>query len=212
MVKLDIDPTKNFQGYNYLQVQEDFDVIKQLRMGGYASSLITVDTLARSATLKTFGYNDVDDNALIGLSPPVKNLHNRFGFPLANSISSMIKMVPADDMDMTVNPHRINTWMPQQIARLGQLHSYKMMMSIPGDVLVKAGMVVTVDIPLMHPTDKQGVQLDPVRSGNYLVSAVHHHFELDIMATVVELLSDSTNVDLDEAANSDQNVQKLVNW
>lgn len=205
------DPAQNMTGWNMLQVPQDFDVVKGMRFGGYASSLISVDLLNRQQSVKTFNYKNVSQKTgLLNGNVPDNGLNNRLGFPLSNSFSSMVKMVPSTDSDPTNNPENIQNWMPQTIARLGQINMHKQLMSVPGDVLVKAGAVVGIEMPLMAPQDK-AIQTDPIRSGNYLVSAVHHHFEQDIMATVVELLSDSVGTALNAALNNNSAIKKLVN-
>jgi hypothetical protein len=209
-VKVDQDPGKNIFGYNDLKVIQDFDIIKALRFGSYSTTLITVDTLARTQSAIAFGYKNVNTKSgLLNGNIPDNGLQNRFGKGLTDASSSMIKMVPSTDSDPTINPHNIKNWMPQQIARLGQINTFKIIMSLPGDVLLKAGRVVTIAIPKMVPQSKN-IQTDDMRTGNYLVAAVHHSFKQDIMATVVECLSDSVGIALIGAQNSSSAIQSIV--
>lgn len=61
----------------------------------------------------------------------------------------------------------------------------------------------------MTPQTKSLVT-DNMRTGKYIVGSVHHTFKEDIMATVVELLSDSVGVALNAAQNGSAGVQALV--
>lgn len=207
--KINQDPAENMFGYNELIVPQDFDVIKSMRFGSYATSLLTVDTLNRQTTALSFGYNQVNKKGLLNGNVPDSGLKNRLGFTLSGSPSSLIKMVPSTDSDSTTNPAHIKNWMPQQISRLGQINGFKMIMSLPGDVLLKAGRVITVKMPKMVPQKKSTVT-DNMRTGNYLISAVHHSFQQDIMATVLELISDSVGTALASAQNNNSAVQSIV--
>jgi hypothetical protein len=208
-VKVDQDPAKNIFGYNDLKVIYDFDIIKSLRFGAYATTLVTVDTISRKQTAMSFGYGNVRKTGLLNGNIPDSGLQNRFGKKLQDATSSMIKVVSSYDSDPTQNPRNDMNWLPQQIARLGQIHNFKILMSIPGDVLVKAGRVVTIAMPKMVPQQKN-IEIDNIRTGNYLISAVHHSFQQDIMATVCECISDSIGVPLRSAQNNDTALQSIV--
>lgn len=210
LAKTNQDPSQNMFGYNELIVGQDFDIVKSMRFGSYSTTLLTIDTLARSLSGATFGYGSVNGKTgLLNGNVPDSGLNNRLGFSLSQSISSMIKVMPSTDSDPTANPANIKNWMPQQIARLGQINGFKMTMAIPGDVLVKAGRLVTVAFPKMTP-QKKSLVTDNMRTGNYLVGSVHHTFKEDIMATVMELLSDSVGIALNAAQNGSAGVQSLV--
>ena len=71
-----------------------------------------------------------------------------------------------------------------------------MVISIPGDILMKVGRIVDVELPKAVPQNSAGNQINETRSGSYLVSAVHHIFINDVSTTVMELLSDSVSGNL----------------
>lgn len=210
MAKINRDPSENMFGYNELIVGQDFDVLKSMRYGSYASSLLTLDTLSRKLGAAKFTYKNVDPKqGLLNGNIPDSGLNNRLGFPLTGSTSSLIKLVSSTDIDPTRNPSHTKNWMPKQIARLGQVHGFRMTMSVPGDVNLKAGRMVTVAFPKMQPQQKATVT-DSMRTGNYIIGAVRHSFKQDIYASVLELLSDSVGVALNPAQNGLAGVQALV--
>jgi hypothetical protein len=210
IAKTNQDPAQNMFGYNELIVGQDFDIIKSMRFGTYATSLLTVDTLNRNLSGFTFGYKQINaKTGLLNHNLPDSGLKNRLGFGLSDSKSSMIKMMPSTDSDPSTNPANIKNWMAQQIARLGQVNQFKMTMALPGDVLLKAGRVVTVAFPKMQPQDKS-IVTDNMRTGNYMISAIRHTFRQDVMASVVELVSDSVGVALAGAQNGNAGIQALV--
>jgi hypothetical protein len=121
----------------------------------------------------------------------------------------MIKYVATSDSDTTTNPANIQNWMPQTSSRLAQINTFKVIISIPGDVLMKVGNIVDLIIPKMQIQEKKVVN-DELRTGRYLVSSVHHKFIGDIMTTIIELLSDSVNAALPSSADTDPSIQKII--
>lgn len=191
-MKIDNDPVKNIYGYNHFQVIEDFDIIKATRMGAYSATLISLDIVNRSAAVTNLNWAQ-PNKALLNDAIPVNDFRNRFNMTLADSKEAMLKFVITADSDPTFNPAQMENWIPQTISRLAQINSFKAVMIIPGDVLIKAGMIVKVAVPKMEIPDSTAPTPDPQRSGAFLVSKVHHNFKLDIMTTIVELLSDSVS-------------------
>jgi hypothetical protein len=208
-VKVENSVEQNFNSFNHLEVIQDFDVLKAMRYGAYVSTLLYLDMVSRNFSVKTFGYNDVSPNGLLNTQSPTNGLQNRFGVDLANSFSTMMKYISNSDSDPTMNPSKVQNWMPQTSARLAQINTFKLVVVIPGDVLIKAGAVITVVMPIMAPQTK-ATATDPLRSGNYLVASVHHKFVQDTMQTVLELLSDSVNTSLSPPQNNLPAIQKIV--
>lgn len=208
-VKVSQEPAENMQSYHFLGIEHDFDILNSLRYGAYNSSVLSLDLINRQATVKSFGYADLKPQALLNGNIPVTVLPNRLGFSLFDSLEAMAKFVITTDIDPSMNPADLDNWLPQTSARLAQLHTFKVVMNIPGDVLVKAGMVVGVIMPKMIIQSKV-VENDDLRTGRYLVSTVHHKFVEDTMTTTVELLSDSVSVPLGSVATESPLVQKVV--
>lgn len=199
-VKLTQDPDKNINGFNLLHINQDFDIIKATRFGAYSSSLYSLDLVNRTFTRVPYGYDQTKSDALLNKQAPVNDFKNRLGFGLNGAKDNMVKYVITNDSDPTSNPADQEFWIPQTIARLGQIQTFRATMAVPGDVLLKTGMVVDVILPKMMVQDK-ATEKDAFRSGSYLISAVHHKFTADLMTTIVELLSDSVNSKLAPAAS-----------
>jgi len=199
-MKIDNDPAKNIYGYNHFSIIHDFDTIKATRMGAYSSTLLSLDIVNRSRAVTNVNWAN-SNKALLNKSIPVNDFKNRFGATFIDLKDNMLKYIVGSDSDPTGNPALMEQWIPQTISRLGQINAFKAVMIIPGDILVKAGMVVNVDVPKMQIQDSSTPQIDPMRSGAFLISAVHHKFQLDVMTTIVELLSDSVNTQMQASAN-----------
>ena len=208
-VVLEREPSENFNSVNFISVVQDFDIIKSMRFGAYTSTLLSLDLVNRRFSSKTYGYKDLNSKALLNKQPPINEMKNRLGFSAFDSHSSMVKFVATSDSDTTSNPANIQNWMPQTASRLAQINAFKVIISIPGDVLMKVGNVVNLIIPKMQVQEHKTTN-DDLRTGRYLVSSVHHKFMGDIMSTIVELLSDSVNSTLPAAATTDPSIQKII--
>lgn len=208
-VKLNREPDQNFNSFNYINVSEDFDILKSIKMGSFSSSLLVLDLIKRNSTSYNFNAKQVADNGLLNQSIPANSLANRLGLTLYTANESVLKYVTATDSDPTFNPTNYNNWLPQTSTRLGQINSFKVIISIPGDILIKVGNIVNLVIPKMQ-TQTKSTEDDNMRSGKYLISSVHHVFTQDISTTVLELLSDSVNTTLPQAAQNSQTVSGLI--
>ncbi len=70
-------------------------------------------------------------------------------------------------------------------------------------------MVVQVELPKAQALNASGNQINDMRTGKYLVSAVHHVFMGDVMSTVCELLSDSVSGTLNNSIDSSPTLQAI---
>lgn len=208
-VKITPDPADNFNSYNFISIIEDFDIIKAMRHGSFSSSLMVLDLVNRSFNKYNFNIKQVANSAMLNQNVAINDLKSRLGFTLYNTTENMLKYIPSSDSDPSFNPANIKNWMPQFSTRIGQLNSFKVVISIPGDMLLKAGAVVNLIIPKML-VQTQGTANDPMRTGNYLVSGVHHRFIQNISTTILELLSDSISTTLPASTQTSQPVSQLI--
>lgn len=208
-VKITNDATQNFNSFNYIKVIEDFDIIKSMRMGSFSSTLMVLDLIKRSFTNYNFNVSQIQKTGLLNGFLADNGLQDRFGYSLSGSNQNMLKYATSIDSDPSFNPQLMNNWLPQTTTRLGQINSFKLIISIPGDILIKAGSVINCIIPKMQ-TQTSATVNDPMRSGNYFISGVHHKFTSDLSATILELLSDSLAAQLPAAAQTSQTVSGLI--
>jgi hypothetical protein len=208
-VKITTDPSENFNSFNFISVMEDFDIIKSMRHGSFSSTVAIFDLVGRTYKAYNFNVQQVANNAMLNGNFAVNDLKTRLGYTLYNTTENMLKYIASVDTDPTANPANKQNWLPQFSTRIGQLNSFKVVISIPGDMLMKAGAVIKLFMPKMV-VQNQGTANDPLRTGNYLVSGVHHRFMQDISTTILELLSDSISTKLPASSSSTQPVSQLI--
>lgn len=209
-MKLEQDPSKNMTGVNFMMPIEDFDLIKAMRYGSYSSTIIIYDFLNRAFTNFNFTSQNVPASGTLNGNLAFNNMKNRLGFTMASSGETMLKFALSTDSDPTANPMNIKKWLVQDANRLGQLHTFKLVITVPGDVLLKSGMVVNFTMPNMTPQDKQ-ISNNQMRSGKYLVASVHHRFVQDTYTSIVQLLSDSSAIELPGSPQGSTDLTKILN-
>lgn len=208
-VKLSQDPVLNSNTFNLIHITQDFDMLKAMRSGAFSSTLATYDIVNRQFSATNFNVKQLADNATLNRFLPANDFQNRFGQSVFQTDGNMLKFVITTDSDPTFNPANIKKWLPQTVSRLGQLNTFKVVGSIPGDIQLKVGTIVGLVVPKMVIQDSKTAN-DPIRTGSYLVSSVHHKFIQDISTTIVELLSDSVSVPLAAPNNGSQTLKQVI--
>jgi len=207
--KIDDDVFKNMSSFNFLKIIEEFDTIKSSRYGAFSSSFVNLNLITKKFKTHNFNANQFKDKGVLNKEVTMNSFKNRLNKTFYNSHQNMLKFTMSTDADETRNPLLAEEWLSQTASKMGQLHLFKMIGTVPGDVLLKAGHVVEVDIPDLKPIDSdKRVELNETRSGKYLVSSVHHRFTKDqgIYVSIIELLSDSIS---DKMPSPNNNLSKL---
>lgn len=208
-IKTSQDPVLNSNTFNLLHITQDFDMLKAMRSGAFSSTLATYDIVNRQFSATNFNVKQLANNATLNKFLPANDFQNRFGQSVFQTDGNMLKFVITTDSDPTFNPANIKKWLPQTVSRLGQLNTFKIVGSIPGDIQLKVGTIIGLVVPKMVIQDSKTAN-DPVRTGSYLVSSIHHKFVQDISTTIVELLSDSVSIPLAAPNNGSQTLKQVI--
>jgi len=208
-IKLGQNPVYNSNTFNLIQVTQDFDMLKTMKSGAFSSTLATFDIVNRQFTAVNFNAKQLSNNAILNNFLPCNDFTNRFGYSVFQTDGNMLKFVISTDSDTTSNPANLKKWLPQTTSRLGMLNTFKIVGVVPGDILLKTGSVIGVVVPKMEIQDATTAN-DPMRTGRYLVSSVHHKFILDTAATIVELLSDTVSAQLAAPTNGSQTIKQVI--
>ena len=201
-IKTDAEPLNNYNRFTNLIVVEDFDLLKASRFGTFSSHLVNLDIVSKKFVSYAHSAFQEKASGLLNDELAMNNAINRVGGNMYSSFGGMAKYMITNDADTSRNPTSPEQWLMRKASKYGQLQTYKMMGTIPGDPLVKAGMLVNVELPLMNPQEKQNVIMNDNRSGRYLVSAVHHSYKKNVHATVIEMLSDSISGNMNAPSNA----------
>jgi len=208
--KVTTEPDQNIKAYNYINIVHDFDTIKTNRFGGFATSLYTYDIVKRKYVKNTFTLPTLGPSNFLNKFPIINSSQNRFNKSLFDTVDSMQKFYPTTDSDTSTNPIHPERWINQHAIKLAQLHQLKVVLNVPLDVQLKAGQVITLNLPKMTPqSDTGGYVTDKYKSGNYLVSSVRHGISDQVATTTLELLSDSLPSQLPTASTTSSGLQTI---
>lgn len=208
-IKITDDPIGNMQSFNMLTIKEDFDVIKSMRYGAFSSRYNSLDLATK--TFKTDIYNSIGTKrkGILNKEVTMNTFENRLGTNFYNSFDGMIKYGLVSDSELLRNPMLPEEWLAPTASRLAQLQGFKMIGTIPGDILMRAGSVIEVELPKIVPQDKIP-EKNATRTGRYLVSAVHHRFVADTFVCVIEMLSDSISEFMPAPNNTSSKLRELT--
>jgi hypothetical protein len=207
--KIDDDVFKNMDSFNYLKILEEFDVMKASRYGSFSSSIAKLNLITRKMEISPFNAVEYKNKGILNKEVTMNTFKNRLDNSFYTSYDNMLKYSVTTDGDGTRNQMLPEEWLSQTASKMGQIHLFKMIGTVPGDVMLRAGQVVEVEIPEMTPKDK-GVNFNETRSGRYLVSSVHHRIENEIFVTVLELISDSINESMPSPKNNLEKLRELA--
>lgn len=211
--KVDDDVFKNMSSFNFLKVVEEFDVLKSSRYGSFSSSFATLNLITKKMKVSNYNAVKFKDKGVLNEEVTMNSFKNRLNKSFYSSYQNMIKYYTTTDADGTRNPLLPEEWLSQTASKLGQLHLFKMIGTVPGDVLLKVGQVVEVEMPEIKPIDQdKTADINETRSGKFLVSSVHHKFSMNegVHATILELLSDSINEPMPSPNNRLDKLRELI--
>jgi len=205
------DNIKNSKIFTYLNSVEDFNIVRGVRYGSYSSTVIRYDIVNRQFQPTFYnGYNF--KGTLLNKDLLANKSTNRLGVSLFDSYFNSIKYVITNDSDPYVNPMSFELWLGPTIAKLGQLTNFKMVGTLPGDVLLKVGAAIDIEIPNMVSQSKD-YEINEHRSGKYIVSAVNHKFMAPMVGkaynTTIEFITDSVNKEIPTAQENSSILNEL---
>lgn len=203
------DVLKNLESFNYLKIMEEFDIMRATREGSFSSSTARLNLITGKFTVVPFNAFEFKDKGVLNKEVTMNLFRNRLDKSFYDSYDNMLKYSLTTDSDQTRNQMLPQDWLSQTASKLGQINLCKIRATVPGDVLLKTGQVVEVELPDIIPKSS-GVDINETRSGRYLVSAVCHRFENQIYATVLDLISDSINESMPPANNELEKLRELA--
>jgi len=91
-----------------------------------------------------------------------------------------------------MDTNRYSEWVLQRMSFMQQLSGQRIQLDVAGQGMVKVGDVVKLEFPLLATAQTGKDMLDPLISGRYLITALHHNFSPTTHSMSVECCKDST--------------------
>ena len=128
---------------------------------------------------------------LLNKFKPVNSFKNSKNQTLFESGDSFFRTNLAINDTQSEKSNDIKYWLLPRAMHMTMLNNFKIRVTLPGDIELKAGDVVEYEFPMFESANKAGKKLDKKRTGKYLVTSVNHKFSEDVFESVIELSSDS---------------------
>jgi hypothetical protein len=191
-----------------------YDMVDDIQSGTFASRLISLDPMARTAKTTDFKYTDYK-KASFSLNPGnVSNqLVNRLGLTQEQTPQASIK-VSTGNSSQSNAPYikqipgsvakdiAVETYIPNRTAQIALANYTVLKVRIPGDSGITAGRTINFNLYSLKPSEKR--QLDEFYSGKYLVTAVRHVIQPTAYQTFLEIAKDSTPKNYNNIVNTSE--------
>jgi hypothetical protein len=187
-----LDPALNKDSIDNFVILNDFDMITSISNGSFSSRLLSIDLFSQQ-------FENIDYSLLVAESQenlinkykPVNSLRNSKNQTLFNSPYSFFRTYLSVNNTSSEKSNDVKFWMQPRAMHMTLLNHFRIQITIPGDIELKAGDIVNYEFPAFESANESGKKLDKARSGKYLVASINHKFDGDTFESIVELVSDS---------------------
>jgi hypothetical protein len=186
------DPALNKDSIDNFSIVNDFDMLTSISNGSFSSRLLSIDIFTQK--FENIDYNILtaeNQGNLINKFKPVNTFKNSKNETLFNSPFSFFRTYLTINDTVSEKSNDIKFWMQPRAMHMTLLNHFKIQITIPGDIELKAGDIVNYEFPSFESADKSGKKLDKARTAKYLVASVNHKFSGDTFESIVELVADS---------------------
>ena len=160
------------------------DLLRSISTGVYGGRLITVNPLSQKITTSSVNsavlFNQthhLNDHPFIQLN------QSRLDLPQTEQYDSNFR-ISADNLN-------VDTWMIQRNTYLASMHGFQVKVSVPGNMYLRVGQVVTLNLPAAVAPSKESKPMDRLFGGKYLITAIRHKIDRTKYVCILELSKDS---------------------
>ncbi len=189
------DVARNRDSLQGIKILHDFDVLRSIAEGSYASSLLDVNLLTRD--FKISDYSLLTAESQQSLLNQYKSFNDE---ALLNSVRSNFKVYISTSDTSDEKANEIDKWLMTGKMHRSLINSYRIKTTIAGDITLRPGDVIEIKIPKFIAADEEGKELDLFRSGKYVIADLTHVFRSNgTVDSVLEVVSDSFSQNLPSA-------------
>jgi len=165
------------------------DLLRSITTGAYASKLVRVNTLDQQVKFSTLdGIDFFGRTKHTNDSTFMQARQDRMHVPQNQRHDAHYRVA--------VDTLKVETWMLQRNAYLSSLHGFQLKISIAGNMNMRVGLVVVLNLPAASIGLTEGKPMDILYSGNYLITAIQHKIDRNKYVCILELSKDSINTPL----------------
>lgn len=188
----DRDPANNKDSIDNLDIITDFDMLTSISNGAFSSRLMAIDIFTQSYQYHDYNLTTAEaQQNLINKYKPVNSFKNSKNQNLFEANDSFFRTNLAINDTSSEKSNDIKYWLLPRAMHMVMLNHFKIRVTVPGDIELKAGDIVEYEFPMFESANSSGKKLDKMRTGKYLVASVNHKFSEDVFESILELVSDS---------------------
>jgi hypothetical protein len=178
------------------------DLMRAISTGAYASRLMRVNTLDQQIKISTLdGIEFFQQTKHTNKSTFMQARPDRMDIPQSKRHDAFYR-VAVDNL-------KVETWMLQRNAYLSAIHAFQLKVSLPGNMMLRIGQVITLNLPAASIGRPEEKPLDKLYSGKYLISAIQHKIDRNKYVCILELSKDSVETALPIAVEGSPAINKL---
>jgi hypothetical protein len=192
MINIDV---KNIRGYEHIK---NFNILKNLISGMYASTLITYDLVRQvyveiphdlKAAFDLYKHCEpfkfFRDDKLDALDAP----KGRYYLKSTNKDHDIIPWIAGKEPGIL--PTQIEEILQHRLSQLQQINNYTVALTVPGNTERTVGQIIDFVLPNCMGDDIRAGEPDKYLSGKWLITALRHRIEKNSYWLDVELVKDS---------------------
>ena len=212
--------TKDSEGYyisdelygaRNIKIDSQFNLLENINNGTYAGKFVGYDTLTRTIAVNTVSHTDIYNKTTkhanqYPFNYKIPNKENItadlmydpkitvYPFQTPRTTASYLKSTDTNTANIIDDTHN---YILQRKAIFANLLQRKLTITMPGNFNYMAGYMVEVQIPNRFDMENSNIKevIDNSLSGKYIIIAVRHIIRQDKHETILEVATDSTNME-----------------
>jgi hypothetical protein len=169
--RLNSQPINDSSALNEIKIVNGFDTITMKTNGAYASKLLTIDIVNQKQNTYTYSITDLESQNLM-MNP----------YKILNNYTDRNKQTQYENYDayfrtVTTFNEDIDKYMMSRNMHMALMNNFKLRFSVPGDININAGDMVTIKFPIYEPGDGSSPkQYNEYLTADYLITSLRHIF------------------------------------
>lgn len=190
-----------------LQIQDCYDVLKNINSGMYSSKLYNYDLLSGETSITNFSYKenfakeksleiDSDKVPMLDLNLLEENSLSEkynskvlFQYTAGNNVDS-ISSLPSYRYNLLADKIGTEQYIQKRLSKLASLNNYRVIIEVSGNSLYKVGDLIELDLRITKDIEGNSTK-NRYYSGNYLISSIKHNINNLHYTMQIELIKDS---------------------
>ena len=185
------DTDKSYKKISKLFMLEGFNFFERLNQGMFVNKLSNYDL-----TTKTYTTEVYDDHRMFSVLPHLNKYSLATPDVIANKDAASFFLHTHENMHKGFGDTSVEATVQQRSAQMAQARAFVLNIEVPGRLDYTVGRVVNLTTFRREATDKDTDMLDPMFSGNYLISSIGHNITSEKHTCSMEIFKDSMIIDL----------------